>query len=541
MQSIEDAKNKTKSLGQVLRGRDNYFDLIRLIAAIMVIFSHAYPLSGVGYDDLLYRFSNGQVTLGNLAVYIFFIISGLLITQSYLYSNNLITFLKSRLLRIFPGLLGVLLVSAFFIGPLVTSLSFNDYISNEGVLNYLKAFLLFPMQWNLPGVFEHNAYKGIVNGSLWTIPFEFICYLVVAVLGFFKILNHRYFVLFLTLCLFYYYIFNNTISPSGAGHIFGLEIGTLSELLLFFLMGSLACLFKDKIYLNKQIAMIGIFILYISLYYGGFKSIFAVFGAYLILFIAFLPATKLSMITARGDFSYGVYLYAFPIQQSVTFLFGGKTSVVLNFVISLVVTIICAILSWYLIEKRFLNLKKYKLPGESIVITSLLDKNKQFYNIKLFCKSVFRMGWIHFFAFFIVFVLGFTFYNVKPTVIEFPYNKSESIFHGGWLEQNNGENYRWIKKEAVVELSFSDKAQLSIEGYVPENFVEINKMNIYIDNNLINQTKVKYGEGFFVKIPVNSNAPSQSVKIEFNGVHIPAATEADQREMSALISKISVK
>ncbi|MEK5450121.1 acyltransferase family protein [Paenibacillus sp. FSL R7-0331] len=542
MQLTNESNKTGKNLEQVLKGRENYFDLIRLIAAIMVIFSHAYPLSGAGYDDPLHRFSNGQVTLGNLAVFVFFIISGLLITQSYLYSNNIITFLKARVLRIFPGLIGVLLFSAFIIGPLVTSLPFGDYLSNRGVLTYLKAVFLFPMQWNLPGVFEDNAYGAAVNGSLWTIPFEFLCYLIVGVLGLLRILKHKYLVLFLTACIFYYYIFSGTIAPAGAGHLFGLEVNTLMELLLFFMMGTLACLFKDKIFFNKHLAMVCLLVLYISLYYGGFKSIFAVCGTYVILFLAFLPSGKLSKITARGDFSYGIYLYAFPVQQTITYLFGGKTTVWINFILSLMVTFVLAILSWYIVERNFLKLKKMKLPGEKKMFFEMLLKKRLFGTLSAVYNQLFRVNWLRFLVFFVLFIIGFTFYNAKPNEIEFPYLKSESIFQGGWLPQSSSENYRWVAQRASVDLSFPSKdVTLRIEGFVPESFKEVNYAILYIDNNLVQEVHIKSGEGFLMKVPYNGKGLSHLVTMEFNAIHVPDKDDADQREMSALISKISIE
>lgn len=533
-------ENSSKSLKDLLIGRDNYFDFIRLVAAILVIYSHAYPLSGSGYEDPLYRLSNGQITLGNLAVFIFFIISGLLITQSYLYSNNLFTYLKSRVLRIFPGLFAVLLFSAFILGPLVTSLSFKEYMTNQGVIQYMKAIFLYPMQWNLPGVFEGNAYKGVVNGSLWTIPFEFLCYLIIGALGFTRLLKHRYLMLLISLVVFYYYIFGGVISPSGSGHLLGLEINTIVELLTFFLMGSLACLFKDKITLHKELTMIGIVLLFISIYYGGFKPLFAVFGSYIILYCAFLPKTILSLITKKGDFSYGVYLFAFPIQQTITFLYGGKTSVWMNFLLSVPVTLILAIASWYTVEKTFLKYKKVKLNRGWSRIRFLDPLRNIVDHFDKLLKYLLQMNWIKFVTFFGLFILMFINYNLKPSIIEFPYHKSESIFHDGWLPQNNSENYRWISKVGSIELSIPSNANLNIEGFVPETFKEINKVKVYLNNKIINESDLIAGEGFFLNIPVQSSSNTDIVTIEFNAVHVPSETDADQRKMSALISKIRV-
>lgn len=540
------AHNKNKSsLGILLKGRENYFDLIRLFAALLVLFSHAYPLSGNDNEPLLVL-SNGQVTFGNLAVYIFFIISGLLITQSYFYSSSLITFLKSRILRIFPGLLGVLLFSAFIIGPLFTTLSLKDYLQDPTTLDYLKAVFLFPMYWNLPGVFETNIYADSVNGSLWTIPFEFLCYLIIGCLGFFKLLKHRYLMLFITICTFYYFMFNKTISPVG-GRLFELELNTLVELSLFFFMGSLLFLFRDSLYLKKEIVMIGIVILFLSLFYGGFKPLFAVIAPYSIMYLAFLPKTRLQSISKYGDLSYGVYLYAFPIQQIVAHLFGGSTSPWINFLISVPVVLMLAFLSWHIIEKNFMKLKKVNLTKllspcakwDFGKVSTLIDGISD--HTERIVARILKLNWSGFLVIFTAFIFLFSFYNSKPSVIEFPYLKSESIFHDGWLPQSSNENYRWIAQRAGVELSFPSKeATIQIEGFIPESFKEVNHVVLYVDNNMIHELDVKNGESIIIRAPFNGKGQTHLVTLEFNATHKPSQDEADQREMSALISKIVI-
>lgn len=539
-QEVRSTSLNSKTLKDVLVGRENYFDLIRLIAAVLVIYSHAYPLSGSGSEDPLYRLSNGQVTLGNLSVFVFFIISGFLITQSYLYSNNIISFMKSRLLRIFPGLLGVLIFSTFLLGPIVTTLPFKEYIVNRETFHYIKAVLLYPMQWNLPGVFENNVYKDVVNGSLWTIPFEFLCYIIVGVLGFTGFLKHKYWMLLFTIITYYCYIFGEKMSPSGEGHIFGLEVKTIIELLTFFLIGSLACLFKDKIFLKKEIAMVSIVILYISIYYGGFKPLFAVFGTYIILYLAFLPKSFLSGVTKKGDFSYGIYLYAFPIQQTVTFYSGGKSNVFSNFLISLPLTLLFAIGSWYIIERNFLKLKKVKLVNFYVLKVPKPIEKLRLCSEGIF-NRIFKINWGLFAIYFGLFIVLFINYNSKPSIIEFPYHNSERIFSGGWLPQNNGENYRWIAKKASVELSLPSQSTLLINGFVPESFKEVEKVNIYLNGNKIKESDVKPGEGFSLDLPVHSEYKNNIISIEFNAVHTPLPGDADQREMSGLISKIQIK
>ncbi|WP_340387741.1 acyltransferase [Paenibacillus sp. FSL E2-0151] len=533
-------QNVSRRLSELLMGRNNYFDLIRVVAAILVIFSHAYPLSGDGSGEPLSRFSNGQINFGNLAVFIFFVISGLLITQSYLHSNNLIVFLKSRLLRIFPGLMGVLLFSVFIIGPIVTELPLADYFTSGGIVEYLKAVFLFPMQWNLPGVFESNVYKGVVNGSLWTIPFEFICYLLVGLLGFLGILRYKYVVLLFSLILYYFYTFGDSLL-ANSGHLFGMEIKTLIELSVYFMAGSIVYLFKDVIIIKKEMAMLSLSLLLISFFNGGFKPVFVIAGTYLILYIAYLPKSRAHVLTQYGDFSYGLYLYAFPVQQMVTYFYGGSTYVWLNFLISVPITYILAVISWYVIEKRALLFKKRNFFGERLTLAMLQLNNHWNGWIAKVCGYFFRMNWIKFGAYLIVAATIFLTYQSQPTAIEFPYTKNQNILKGDWLPQSNSEKYRWVAKQAGIVLDLPTNGHLLIDGFVPDTFTEINSIKVYLNDEEIYNTALVIGEGFFLDIPISNGKGNSIILMEFNDVHSPDQASEDQRKMSALISKIEVK
>ena len=151
--------------------RKNNFDIIRFLASLMVVWFHSYPLTlGItGGTDQLAFLTGGQVTFGGLAVMIFFIISGFLITMSYDRSNDLTKFTKARILRIFPGVIFVVLLSTFVLGPLVTNIELKEYLTNFQTYKYLLAMSLYKMQYALPGVFETNVYQISVNGSLWTL------------------------------------------------------------------------------------------------------------------------------------------------------------------------------------------------------------------------------------------------------------------------------------------------------------------------------------------------------------------------------------
>ncbi|WP_051774993.1 acyltransferase family protein [Paenibacillus tyrfis] len=528
-----------RTIGQLANGRNNNLDLIRFIAATMVIYSHSFPLgSGDNSREIIFLLSGGKWDAGALAVATFFVISGFLITQSYERSRNLSNYFKARFLRIFPGLAVALLFSAFVIGPSFTSLTLKEYFFHSQTYVYLKSVFLFPLRWNLPGVFEANIYKGAVNGSLWTIPFEVICYLIVVFLGIIGFLRYKKIVLFLFVGCFYYYLFQATISIEIT-HIFGLEINKMIELFWYFSVGMLIYLYRNFIPLNKYLAMICIIMLSVSLLFGGFKELFVFFGSYLIFYFGFNSQIKLSSFSKYGDFSYGLYIYAFPVQQSVTYLFGGKMTAELNFIISFFITLILAVFSWHLIEKHALKLKKFSLLKNNDSENILKKIKKNYY---LYLDKIIKINWITFLIIFVMFFASIIHYNQKPSIITFPYVKNNGIFKGSWLLQNATEPYRWINKSATIILSRPEQARtLIVEGFVPETFIEINQLKVFANDQQILEVELKSGH----PITVNSLLPTSDrqvqIRLQFNDSHKPKTSEPDQREMSALISRIEIK
>ncbi|WP_407741072.1 acyltransferase family protein [Hyalangium sp.] len=351
------------TLRQCLDGKRNNLDFIRFVAAAGVIFSHAFPLGqGLGTREPLEDFTRGQVTLGRLCVAVFLVISGLLITQSYERSPNLARYSWARVLRIFPGLGVVLLASALLLGPALTRLPLGTYFqAPETYLYLLRNFTLYAPQWNLPGVFQGNAYPGAVNGSLWTLKYEVGFYLLVAGLGAARLLRRQ-------------------VALAGwvaaalvpfVPHV-GPRLNLWPELYLYFGGGLLLYLFRERVRLSPWVALgCGVALLVTARLGVGFQHALGCCGAYLVLYLAFLPS-RLAGFARRGDLSYGVYIYAFPVQQLVTALMGGHVVWWVNAAVSLPVVVALAALSWHLVEKRALQLKHSPpallvrlLPGEA--------------------------------------------------------------------------------------------------------------------------------------------------------------------------------
>lgn len=337
-------------LSEKIFKRENCFDFLRFFAAILVIFSHSYPLLGYQKDWLTLRIKSGM-SFGSLAVSIFFIISGFLITASWYNQKQIIPFLKNRILRLYPALIFVVLVSFFIVGPIFSDLSVKDYFLHSGSVEYLWNMTIIKFKSSIPSVFAQNVYKDTFNGSLWTLRTELHCYLIVAVLGVLGLFKRK----------FFWYLW----SIPFLIWFFGVSHSNELYFVILFLIGQMYYLLKDKIQLNKSIAILAVVgfagYLFLSDIHFIIRNFLLVFSLpYLIFYLAYnLPI--LNNFSKYGDFSYGLYIYAFPVQQIVSNLTGGDLSIKSFFFISFLITFLCSIFSWYFIEKRALSLKKISL------------------------------------------------------------------------------------------------------------------------------------------------------------------------------------
>ena len=180
----------------------NNFDFIRFSLATLVVLSHAYQIVEKKNLEPFGIFTNHFVGIGEFSVYIFFIISGFLITKSFV-NNSIKDFIKSRFLRIYPALF-FLIIFTILIGCLITPISYSEYFSSRLTLDYLLNIFCLKLSFNLPGLFVSNPI-GIVNGSIWSLPYEIFCYLFLGVIGLLlrKKINY-YFVLLLPFLLFFF-------------------------------------------------------------------------------------------------------------------------------------------------------------------------------------------------------------------------------------------------------------------------------------------------------------------------------------------------
>lgn len=323
----------------------NNFDTLRALAALAVVVSHAFPLArGAGMPQPLHDFSHGQVDLGLLAVLVFFVISGYLITRSFHRSPNPLRFVVARALRIFPGLLVALTATAFLLGPFVTELELDSYLSSSGVILYvLDGATLFWTRYQLPGVFEDNPTPDAVNGSLWTLKYEFALYVVILLLGITRLLRASVAALL--------WVVLAVLSWRWIG-------GFFVQFALPFMGGATLYLWRERVPLNWRLAVASAVVLGVAAQLGGFRLAFGLFGAYLVIFLAVAPSVRLPNLGRYGDFSYGIYIYGYPVQQAAAFLLGPDSTWYWNAAVSLPVIIGLAALSWRFIERPALALKR---------------------------------------------------------------------------------------------------------------------------------------------------------------------------------------
>ena len=340
--------------------RRNSFTFLRFAFAVLVLCSHSYSLGGFGKDPL-YIFSNGQCSHGSVAVDSFFIISGFLVTQSCLNTSSIWRYLWHRILRVWPGYWICLLVTALIFGAIIHYYQHSncDYFRTfpNNPLTYIKGnLLLMTRQSSIGNLLATNPYPNEFNGSLWVLPYLFLSYLV---LGAFHLLGllkkHKPILVSICLCLWVGNIFEQHMIRIGMVLLpEGISV-KVPHLLICFLFGSMFLLGKKRIPLHSSIAIAATILTLLSWKYGFYEAVSPVVLPYIIIWLAIkLP---LKHWDKWGDYSYGIYIYAFPVQQMM-WVFGlYKCGIVVFTLVSLVFTLVIAIVSWWLIEKPCLGLK----------------------------------------------------------------------------------------------------------------------------------------------------------------------------------------
>ena len=337
----------------------NNFDLLRILFAWFVIVSHSYVLNGDGATDPLFEMTQQTFLFSFIGVKGFFIISGYLIFKSMVVSTSIFEYLVKRVLRIFPALAVVLLVTlaaVYFIYPS----NMPPFFSNKEVYAYfLGNIILFKPHFFISGIFS-GLPSAAINGSLWTIEYEFFFYLFILLFFYFrsnkKILKALLVIvvaLFLMVRLAFY---DWTVQT----HFF-IPLEPLFDLGPYFLMGSLlSCFDFDNMPAKNVIAAVLCMALVASVYFKIGHTVVYFTLPFLVIYVG-KQTSKLAkwVHTTMGDPSYGIYLYAFPLQQLLIYWYRPSTLVL--FVASTIGAFVFGYLSWIFIEKKALALKQYFL------------------------------------------------------------------------------------------------------------------------------------------------------------------------------------
>jgi peptidoglycan/LPS O-acetylase OafA/YrhL len=320
--------------------RHNNFDALRLLAAIGVVVGHAYVLTGRP-DDLWFVAGIAPHYLG---VAVFFAISGWLITGSWERTRSVPQFVWSRALRILPLLWVVVLASVLVLGPLVTTLAPGAYASAAGTWHYLLNLVMLPAD-GLPGVFETVPYPGVVNGSLWTLRAEVLCYAAVLVLGLAprRVQTAGFVVLTLGAV---------ALASAGDVRVAGASLTAAGEVWAYFGVAALARLHLPRRLLHPGAALlVAALCVAVAPAVGPQWSVRLSWLAvpYVVLSVGLASWPGVRRAARFGDLSYGMYLWAFPVQQLLVRA-AGPLPVALDVALVVVPCALLAFASWHLVE-----------------------------------------------------------------------------------------------------------------------------------------------------------------------------------------------
>ena len=343
-------------LVDVASGRDNNFNLIRMVAAWAVLLSHSFVLATGSDAAEPLRDSLGK-TWSAMAVDVFFITSGFLVTASLHARGSALEFVWARILRIYPGLLVMVALVVLGLGLYFTSLPTGQFLaSNETRTFVLKnATLIGGVAFTLPGVFDALPYPRAINGSLWTMPTEIRMYavllglwVVLAVLG--RRRRAAFSVALVVLAL-------GGLSVHFWTHYQTQTTSSFYRWFYMFFTGAAYFALRARIVLTDRLFWPALAAIVLSaLHREVFFAVYSLLLPYVLFWLAYRPGGALRSYNRLGDYSYGVYIYAFPVQQTTVALFPGISALELLMAGTLA-TLLLASLSWYLIEARALRSK----------------------------------------------------------------------------------------------------------------------------------------------------------------------------------------
>ncbi len=340
-------------------GHDNNFDLLRFAMAVLVVFSHCFECA-LGDGDAhepLFRLTGGRVSTGGLAVDAFFVISGFLITASWQRSRSALSFVRKRACRIYPAYVAAMVVSGCLVGPLF-SCEPGPWLTRPILGHLAKATAVFD-EPRYPGAFAANPSPLAIDNPVWTIRYEVACYVLVFALGVTGVLRWRAVVLlaFVAVVLGYATEYGVRLPAFVAGP--GYVARRWARLPAFYLAGVVLYLYQDRVSIHAGLAAAAGAALVATLATPSLlTTALVVCGGYLLVWFAYQRWVRLPRFAKRGDFSYGIYLYGFPIQQSLVAMTHDRLAPMVLFALATPLAVVAGAVSWHVVEERFVRSKR---------------------------------------------------------------------------------------------------------------------------------------------------------------------------------------
>jgi peptidoglycan/LPS O-acetylase OafA/YrhL len=340
-------------VGPARRTVSDGFGTLRLVIACGVIGFHAMPITG-DYDG--WGWGQHWYHYGTLTVAAFMAMSGYFVMKTWERDPQLLRYWTRRALRIMPGLVGVVLVTAFVLGPLVTERGLRDYLTDSRTWSFLwHNVLLFPQQYDLPGVFTDNPYPVAVNGSLWCLPVEVLGYALVTAVGLLGINRRRYLIFLVALPPAVLLVLHVNGLVALPDTMLLLLTNPLLQYLAIYAMGIATWLYRDKIPLSWWGVAAGVLIEFF-VYPSPIADITrAITVPYAVLTIGTKLPRRLCLPGWLTVASFGVFLYGFPVEQTLAWLGADTPWQVIG--AGVPIALLLGLLSWHAVEKHGLKLR----------------------------------------------------------------------------------------------------------------------------------------------------------------------------------------
>ena len=331
------------------------FDFWRFLLATLIIFLHTFFVCYGRLAEISLNVSTGAIArpIWLAVLPVFFGLSGFLVAGSALRTNSIAVFLTFRVLRLVPALAVETTLAALILGPLVTTVSLSEYFTHTQFFAYFGN-IVGRVRFQLPGVFENSPEPGIVNLNLWTLHAELECYASMAIAIILGLLRRRMIALSLwilaTVCMAIWNAFDGTFEPNK--FLYPTSVFTYS-----FCTGVVAFLWRDKILIHRGLFGMATAAYCLLVFFPQTVFVAIPLLMYVMIYVGLSPQLNFRMIS-RGDYSYGMYLYSFVVQQSLSIIFPQTRHWWIIFPMSLAITIAISMASWHYIEKPALGLKR---------------------------------------------------------------------------------------------------------------------------------------------------------------------------------------